>query len=172
MFATIPMALHLGRMLPDRLHDLRRFPALTMAGAAALCVVPLSFLLARPALGLSDLLSADEARTIGARYAHTRMLNHWNVGGLLIFHTEGKLPVFIDGRAATAYPDDLLRDYMRLPLRTIDQEAWSEVLDKYRIDAVLWVKAHEDVRRFLVGKKGWKEDYSTRYHTVYLRNKD
>jgi len=54
-------------------------------------------------------------------------------------------PVFVDGRAATAYPDDLLRDYFKLVEREIDEAAWDAVLEKYN-DAVLWVKAHEELK--------------------------
>jgi hypothetical protein len=48
--------------------------------------------------------------------------------------------MFVDGRAASAYPDELLRDYFRLVELEIDETAWDVVLQKFRIDAVLWVK--------------------------------
>jgi len=78
----------------------------------------------------------------------------------------------VDGRAATAYPDSLLRDYfslVELGGRTIDEAAWDAVLAKYNIEVVLWVKAHEELRRFLVDKRGWKEDYAGSYESVYVR---
>ncbi|MFX5009029.1 hypothetical protein ABTB96_19300, partial [Acinetobacter baumannii] len=87
-------------------------------------------------------------------------LNHWNAGGLLIYHTRGTVPLFVDGRAATAYPDDVLRDYLQLIQDEIDEAVWDGVIAKYRIDAVLWVKAHEQLRQFLVGKRGWKEEHA------------
>ena len=58
---------------------------------------------------------------------------------------------------ATAYPDALLRDYFKLVEWEIDETDWDTVLEKYQIDTVLWVKAHEQLRRFLVEKRGWKE---------------
>src|SRR5262249_49996044 len=82
---------------------------------------------------------------------------HWNYGGVLIFRTRGAMPVFVDGRASTAYPDALLRDYFKLVQPEFDEAAWDTVLEKYKIDTVLWVKAHDALRRFLVGKRGWKE---------------
>jgi hypothetical protein len=48
--------------------------------------------------------------------------------------------MFVDGRAASAYPDELLRDYFRLVELEIDETACDVVLQKFRIDAVLWVK--------------------------------
>ena len=90
-------------------------------------------------------------------------------GGILIFHTQGTVPVFVDGRAATAYPDDLLSDYIKLVQWKIDETAWDAVLEKYQIDAVLWVKTHEELRRFLVDKRGWKEEYAGVYESVYVK---
>jgi len=43
------------------------------------------------------------------------------------------------------------------------------VLQKYQIDTVLWVKAHEELRRFLVDKRGWKEDYAGLYESIYVK---
>ena len=77
--------------------------------------------------------------------------------------------MFVDGRAATAYPDDLLRDYFKLPEPEIDEAAWDAVLEKYQIDTVLWVKAHEELRRFLVGRRGWKEEYAGLYESIYVK---
>ena len=77
--------------------------------------------------------------------------------------------MFVDGRAATAYPDALLRDYFKLAQLEIDENAWDTVLEKYQIDTVLWVKAHDELRRFLVGKRGWKEAYAGSYKSIYVR---
>ena len=101
--------------------------------------------------------------------SHARLLNHWNVGGLLIFYTRGTVPVFIDGRSATAYPDELLRDYFSLIKWEIDEPAWDAVLDKYKIDTVLWVKAHEPLKRFLVDKRGWTEEYAGTDEVIYVK---
>jgi hypothetical protein len=78
--------------------------------------------------------------------------------------------VFVDGRAATAYPEDLLRDYFKLSDKMeVDESAWDTALAKYKIEAVLWVKAHDELRQFLVGKRGWKEEYAGLYETVYVK---
>jgi hypothetical protein len=75
----------------------------------------------------------------------------------------------VDGRAATAYPDALLRDYFKLVEWEIDEKVWDTVLEKYKIDAVLWVKAHGQLRRFLVDKRGWKEQYAGSYESIYVK---
>lgn len=169
IFSTLPLALHIDRLLPKRLNDFEVQRSLLAAGIVGMCALPLTFLQVKPALALPEMLSEQDARYLQTHLSHARVLNNWNVGGLLIFRTRGTVPVFVDGRGATAYPDALLRDYFKLAEWQIDEAAWDAVLDKYRIDAVLWVKAHEPLRRFLVGKRGWKEQYAGLYESVYVK---
>ena len=51
----------------------------------------------------------------------------------------------------------------------VNETAWDTVLEKYQIDTVLWVKAHEELRRFLVDKRGWKEAYAGSYESIYVK---
>ena len=76
--------------------------------------------------------------------------------------------MFVDGRA-TAYPDALLRDYFKLSELEINETAWDTVLEKYKIDTVLWVTTHEELRKFLVGKRGWTEAYTGLYASIYVK---
>jgi hypothetical protein len=168
LFSTVPLALHIDRLLPMRLlDDLEIRKSLLDAGLIGACALPLTFV--KQALGLPQMISEQDALHLRTNFSNARLLNHWNVGGLLIFRTHGGVPVFVDGRAATAYPDDLLHDYFRLVKWEIDEAAWDSVLAKYRIDAVLWVKAHEQLRRFLVNKRGWKEEYDGEYMSIYVK---
>ena len=118
------------------------------------------------------MVSEQDVFYLQTHFPHARLLNHWNYGGILIFRTRGAMPVFVDGRAATAYPDALLRDYFKLSQLDIDETAWDTVLEKYKIDTVLWVRAHEGLRRFLVGKRGWKEAYTGLYASVYVKSRE
>jgi len=169
LFSTVPLALHLDRLLPRPADICKVQRSLSAAGIVAACALPSTFMQIEPALGLPQMLSEQDALHIRAHFSHARLLNHWNVGGILIFRTQGAVPVFVDGRAATAYPDALLRDYFSLARLEIDEAAWDTVLEKYRIDTVLWVKAHEELRRFLVDKRGWKEEYAGSYETIYVK---
>jgi hypothetical protein len=123
-----------------------------------------------PALGLPQTLSEQDARYLQTHFSHARLLNHWNFGGSLIFQTQGTVPVFVDGRGATVYPDALLHDYFKLTDQLeVNETAWDTVLEKYQIDAVLWVKGHEELRRFLVAKRGWKEQYAGSDVSIYVK---
>jgi hypothetical protein len=169
IFSTVPLALHIDRLLPKQPDYLKIQGSLLAAGIIGVCALPLTFTQIEPALGLPQMLSEQDALYLQSHFSHARILNHWNVGGILIFRTRGAVPVFVDGRAATAYPDPLLRDYFKLPEPEIDEAAWDTVLQKYQIDTVLWVKAHEELRRFLVDKRGWKEDYAGLYESIYVK---
>jgi len=169
LFSTVPLALHLTRLLPKQPNNPSIEKGLLTAGVAAACALPLVYIQINPALGLPPMLSEDDTLYLKTHFPHARLLNHWNVGGTLIFFTRGAVPVLVDGRAAIAYPDALLRDYFKLVETEIDEAAWDSVLEKYRIDTVLWVKAHEQLRRFLVDKRGWKEEYAGLYESVYVK---
>jgi hypothetical protein len=170
LFSSVPFALHLDRVLPKQLKNLAVQKSLLIAGIIGACALPLAFVQIRPALALPDeLLSEQDARYLSANFPHARILNHWNVGGILIFRTHGTVPVFVDGRAATAYPDGLLRDYLKLVKWDIDEATWDTMLEKYKIDAVFWPKGHDVLRRFLVDKRGWKERYEGSYESLYVR---
>lgn len=169
IFSTIPLALHIDRLLRGALDDFQVQKSLLIAGIVGACALPLTFVHIRPALGLPEMLSDQDARYLQAHFSHARLLNNWNVGGLLIFRTRGAVPVFVDGRGATAYPDGLLRDYFKLAEWEVDEAAWDTALEKYQIDTVLWVRAHEPLRRFLVDKRGWKEKYAGVYESVYVK---
>jgi hypothetical protein len=169
LFSTAPLALHIDRLLPRKLDDLEIRKSILVAGIVGACALPVTYVRAKPAFGLSNLLTEQDASYLKTHLSHARLLNHWNVGGLLIFRTQGTVPLFVDGRAATAYPDQLLRDYFALVSENIDEKVWDAMLAKYRIDAVLWVKGHQSLRRYLVGKRGWKEEYAGWYETVYVK---
>jgi hypothetical protein len=169
IFSTVPLALQLARLLPKQLNVLEVQRSLLAAGIIGACTLPLTFVQIQPALGLPEMISEQDARYLQTHFPHARLLNHWNVGGILIFFTRGAIPVFVDGRAATAYPDALLHDYFKLPELEINETAWDTVLEKYQIDTVLWVKAHEGLRQFLVGKRGWKEAYAGSYASIYVK---
>ena len=145
IFSTIPLALHIDRLLPKWLNHSEIQKSLLAAGIIGACALPLTFVHIKPALALPEMISEQDAQYLQTHFSHARLLNHWNVGGLLIFRTQGTVPVFVDGRGATAYPDDLLRDYFKLVDWEIDETAWDTVLEKYRIDTVLWVKAHRQL---------------------------
>ena len=114
------------------------------AGIVAACALPLVYMhVDFAAFGsLPPLLSAQDVFYLQTHFPHARLLNHWNFGGTLIFRNRGAIPVFVDGRAATAYPDSLLLDYFKLGRSEVIEADWDAVLEKYQIKMALWVKPH------------------------------
>lgn len=166
LFSAVPLALHLDRLLTAR-SDVSK--TLVVAGIAMTCVLPVIYFQSLPAFGLPQMVSERDARYLKEHFPRARLLNHWNFGGLLIFYDRGAVPLFVDGRAATAYPESLLRDYFKLGRPEVKASDWDMVLQKYQIDTVLWVKGHNALRRFLVGARGWKEVYSGQYVSLYVK---
>jgi len=167
LFSAVPMAFDLSRLLPARL-DLKVERALGVVGLLIIGIVPASFLRAQPELDFpAPIVSASDTAYLQTHLPQARLLNHWNLGSLLIFRMRGTVPVFVDGRAATAYPEDLLRDYFKLGREEVNEADWDSVLAKYRIDTVLWIKSHDALRRFLVGKRGWREVYAGQAVSIY-----
>ncbi len=169
LFSAVPLALHLDRLLPKRSDDLSLKRIFLAAGLAIACALPLVYMHVKPAFGLPQMLTGRDVGYLKTHFPHARLLNHWNYGGLFIFYTRGAIPLFVDGRAATAYPDGLLRDYFKLGRSEVREADWDMVLAKYRIDTVLWVRTHDALRRFLVGKRGWKEAYDGSYVSLYVK---
>jgi len=169
MLSTVPLALHLDQLLSKRANDFEVERVLLVAGILAACALPLVYRQIDPALGLPQMLSRQDARYLETHFPHARLLNHWNYGGLFIFYTRGTVPVFVDGRASTAYPDGLLRDYFKLINQEVDEAGWDTVLAKYHIDTLLWMNTHKELRRFIVEKRGWKEAYTGMYASIYVK---
>jgi hypothetical protein len=169
IFSTVPLALHLDRLLSGRTNNSKAERALLFAGIVVACALPLIGMHIEPALGFPPMLSGQDARYLETHFPHARLLNHWNLGGILIFRTRGAIPIFVDGRANTAYPDALLRDYFKLAQTDVDEVAWDTVLAKYKIDTVLWMKSHDQLRQFLVGKRGWREAYDGAFASIYVK---
>ena len=132
IFSTIPLALHIDRLLPRQLKSLEVQRSLLAAGMVGACALPLTFMKIEPALGLPQMLSEQDAQYLQSHFSHARLLNHWNVGGLLIFRTRGTVPFSWTVERLPAYPDALLRDYFKLVEWEIDENAWDTVLEKYQ----------------------------------------
>jgi hypothetical protein len=89
LFSAVPMALNIDRLLPNKLSDFEVQKSLLAAGIVGACALPLTFVKVEPTLDFADLLSEQDALYLQHHFSHARLLNHWNVGGLLIFRTHG-----------------------------------------------------------------------------------
>src|SRR5689334_1245117 len=95
LFSTVPLALHLDRLIAKRLNNAEFRKALMAAGIMSVWALPLTYMHARPGFTLPYMLSEQDARYLQTRVPQTRLLNHWNAGSLLIYYTRGAVPLFI-----------------------------------------------------------------------------
>ncbi|WP_218639501.1 hypothetical protein, partial [Xanthomonas oryzae] len=75
MFAAVPLALHLDRLLPKQLNELKVQTSLLVAGIVGMCALPLTLIHVKPALALPQLLSEQDARYLQTHFPHARLLN-------------------------------------------------------------------------------------------------
>jgi hypothetical protein len=170
LFSALPVALHLGRLRWFRSNQPVDEKRLRAAGLLLLASLPVFYWNVVPAKpGLPQIYPDTELAYLEEHFPHARLLNHWNYGGFLILRNRGAIPVFVDGRAATAYPDALLREYFGLISWEVDEAAWKHVLEKYDVDAVMWPRVHQQLADFLVGKEGWTQVHSGSVANLYVR---
>jgi hypothetical protein len=90
-----------------------------------------------------------------------RLYNHWNFGSFIIFDTAGQVPVFIDGRGATAYPPELLQEMRDLSV--------PQILDKHSIDVALIPLYNKSLVADLDGQPEWERELTGPTGVVYRR---
>ena len=78
----------------------------------------------------------EEITFLQTHYPHARLINHYDLGASIIFDGRGKIPLFIDGRGATAYPDALVKDYLCFQ-DGCKKEEDAQIIKRYAIDGVI-----------------------------------
>jgi len=95
-------------------------------------------------------------------------LNTYEIGGYIIYYSNGKLKPFIDGRAGTAYPNEAISDYITFLKLEKD---WERIVPKYDIQGIIAQNSHRFVKAFNGGffNKTWQKEYGDETATVYIR---
>ncbi len=120
----------------------------------------------------SDVTTAnvDQAQALLARdLGEARVFSRFEWGEYLSWAAHPRLKVFMDGRIEI-YPDDVWQAYAEV---TCGKAGWTQVLDDYRIDALLLDAGYhrrtgllEQVER----SPGWQRQYEIGNAVVYVRN--
>lgn len=169
LFSAVPVALHLSARFAGLTRVRLRETHLTAAGIAIAVLLPVMYGRAVPAEpGFPPIYPETEITYLAAHFPQARLLNHWNYGGILIYRLRGTIKVFVDGRAATAYPDAVLHDYFDLITWEVDEAVWRRVLQQYRIDTILWPKVHTQLAAFLA-QEGWRQAYAGPIAAIYVK---
>ncbi len=103
---------------------------------------------------------------IEANHLEGKVFNYYNWGGYVDWRTEGRLQVFIDGRAGTAFDEKTYRQYLRVLGM---QNRWEDVVSDSGADFVLWPQ-HSSQQVDQLRKSGrWQPLYSDHVATLLAR---
>lgn len=102
---------------------------------------------------------------IEKNYPHRRFMNDYGIAATVLMLSDSRIPVFIDGRVESAYPNTIVEDFFS----AWSGKDWEKIFDKYRIDGVIAYTHFNEMRRLVANKPGWKEVYRDEYSVVYIR---
>lgn len=131
-------------------------------------------LLAKEAFSLPVINTPEkELAFIQQQHPTLRFFNHYDFGGYIIYATRGSLQVFIDGRADTAYPRELVKDYVSLMFSSGESSGDAtpdadEIFRKYGVQGVL-TRRDDMLDRVLSVHPGWKKVFSGETASVLVR---
>lgn len=113
-----------------------------------------------------DSVLKEDILFIKENYGGLNFYNDYNSGGYLIFYASDAIKIFIDGRAGTAYSEDILRHVIAFNNANPD---WTKAFELYRIDGVLLPK--RALERFDVALyfKDWKVAHIGKSYSVLVR---
>lgn len=108
---------------------------------------------------------------IHQHYPSLRFLNNYEIGGKLIYHARDTHRLFIDGRAGTAYPEKVLKDYLDIQ-HTEDAALRQKILDAYRIEGIITSVSHPLALSFtyIPYNATWKEVYRDEANVIFIRH--
>ncbi|MBN8532241.1 MAG: hypothetical protein J0L97_10340 [Alphaproteobacteria bacterium] len=110
----------------------------------------------------------EEAGWIVANLPGALVFNHYNYGGLLIERSMGTAKVFVDGRAETAYPGNVLLDYRRFHFM---EEGWQDLPKRYGANVILFPLNAPQTEWFRK-QPGWREAHTGNVAAVLVREGD
>jgi hypothetical protein len=100
-----------------------------------------------------------------------RYLVHFNLASIVTYETQGKIPIFVDPRTETAFPPEILKEYL---LFQTGAPGWEEVLRKYAINGVVLPLPGDDPQNNAILQRfhalpGWYEAFKGSTAIVFLR---
>ena len=97
-----------------------------------------------------------------------RWMNDYSLGGPIIFYSKGNFPLFIDGRAGTAYSEAFLKDYLRVMETYAFGKTARDILRKYDIDGLI-IDPQSRLNTHLKVNPLWNRVYKDDAVALYVR---
>jgi hypothetical protein len=164
---------------PDANASFADSPKLRLTGLGCALVISIAlisplnkYLLSSPALPAS-IAPSQELEFIAEHYPALRFFTHYNFGGYLIYRRDLAVKPFVDGRAETAYPKEVIADYFTLHNM---QPGWHDIASRRGIQGLMIPLKdinHPDqaaLQPLLLDKNnGWKRVFTGSVAAVYVR---
>lgn len=115
-----------------------------------------------PLFGEDPFAPIAEINYIQEHYADLRFFNGYDIGGYLSYYSD--IPVFVDGRAGTAYPDELLEDNIAI---SFTEDGWEEKFAKYNFEGIILPQKLKTYNAIL-DMDEWNEVYKGSKVSVFI----
>jgi hypothetical protein len=111
---------------------------------------------------------AEEAAYVSLHCSGLRFLNHYSLGGYLVYIWRGSEKVFVDGRASTVYREEVLDDYINF----VDSGGYGDraasIAARYKLDGLIIPKDQDDAGLFSSNPR-WQAVFKGTVATIYLK---
>ncbi len=165
------LAMSLEKALPHKSNnDFSKAGKFIHIGAAVVFVVllfaPLREISGKDKVIAVDTVPLEALEYIKQNHPNKRFLNDYTIGGYVIYYNRGFTPVFIDGRAETAYP----RAFTEKVIELFDGGNPDEIIEEYKIDGLLLMNSNSAYKfPDLHDKTKWHKAFEGRVASIYLR---
>ena len=88
-------------------------------------------------------------------YSDKKIINGYNIGGFMVYYSN--LPIFVDGRAGTAYSNEVIEDVINL---FITKEDLEETFNKYDFEVAILLKSNPLYKNLIAREEEWKEVFT------------
>ena len=107
---------------------------------------------------------------ISTHYPSRRFLTDYTSGGFLIAQGKGSVPVFIDGRGETAYPRELVQDYIDFAK---GKRGWERIFDRYQLDGLILINLYDpyELSQRFGERRGFKRVFRDQAVEIYMLEK-
>jgi hypothetical protein len=172
--ALADLTARLGQFLVQRFPCLQRPSYLRLGLPLAAVALGVWWLLPYPLssqaflyLTSQDSFPVEALNVAEANQVSGKVFNFYEWGGYVDLRTNGRLQVFIDGRADTVFPDQTYRRYLRVLNMAKD---WKQIVDDSGADYFLWPRRHRRNIEALRDSGQWHTLYSDHVAVLLVRD--
>ena len=113
-----------------------------------------------------DSFPVETMNFIETNHIEGKVFSLYNWGGYIDWRTEGRMQVFIDGRAGTVFDEKTYRQYLRV---TGLRDGWEDVIEDSGTDFLLWPQRHPKQIERLRKSGRWRTLYSDHVAVLLAR---